>query len=345
MTGDDDGPFHDGELALQDRVGVKDKVAHFGRRGIRAFMPDEHREFFEQLPFVLVATLDPGGQPWASMAWGLPGFIESPDPTTLHVVGSFAPGDPAVRNLAAGAPVGLLGIELQTRRRNRANGLVTARDGDAFTLHVTQTFGNCKKYIQVRHATFRRDPSAPFATEPVRESAQLSPEGARMVTSADTFFIASRSTHPALGSHGEGVDVSHRGGLPGFAIPGTGTGTGAPTIITFPDYVGNFLFNTLGNIQLDPRVGLLFVDFTRGDLLALAGRAEIVWDGPEVDAVDGAQRLVRVTVDSGVRMPDALPFAFGPPSFAREFGSAGHHMDHVTDAHLAPLHDAAVHSA
>src|SRR5581483_8644029 len=188
------------------RAGVEDKVAHFGRRGIRAFMPDEHREFFEQLPFVFVASLDGSGQPWASMAWGLPGFIESPDPTTLHVAGSLAPGDPASRNLAAGVPVGLLGIELETRRRNRANGLVTARDGDAFTLRVRQSFGNCMKYIQTRHATLRRDPFAPFAVEPVAEDARLSPAGARMVASADTFFIASRSAHPSMAGHGEGVD-------------------------------------------------------------------------------------------------------------------------------------------
>jgi predicted pyridoxine 5'-phosphate oxidase superfamily flavin-nucleotide-binding protein len=341
MTDDEVRPFHGGELALQERVGVKDKVARFGRRGIRAFMPDEHREFMEQLPFLFVASLDSSGQPWASMAWGLPGFVESPDPTTLRVAGRLSPGDPLSRNLGVGAPVGLLGIELETRRRNRANGLVTVRDGDAFTLHVTQSFGNCKKYIQVRHATFRRDPLASLAVAPVEENARLSPEASRIVASADTFFIASRSANPTLAGHGEGVDVSHRGGLPGFA----NVGAGDRTVITFPDYVGNFLFNTLGNVLLDPRVGLLFVDFTQGDLLALAGRAEIVWDGPEVQAVDGAQRLVRVTVDSGVRMPDALPFAWSPPSFARELESARDHLDHVTDAHLSRFDDATVHSS
>ena len=312
-------PFHEGELALQDRVGVKEKVARFGRRGILRFMPDEHREFFEQLPFVFVASLDESGHPWASMVWGVPGFAASPDPATLHVAGRVAPGDPLSRNLAAGAPVGILGIELETRRRNRLNGVVTARDGDAFALHVTQSFGNCQKYIQVRRAKFARDPSAPVPTKVTEEGSRLSPTASDIVASTDTFFIASRSARPELGGHGEGVDVSHRGGLPGFAHQDH---AGESTVITFPDYVGNFLFNTLGNIHVDPRVGLLFVDFARGALLTLIGSAEIVWDGPLVQAVEGAERLIRVTIRSGFRFDDVLPFTWSAPSFAPQFSRA-----------------------
>ncbi len=306
-------PFHEGELALQERVGVKEKVARFAPRGIRPFMPDEHREFFEQLPFGLVSSLDQSGQPWASLVWGVSGFATSPDPTTLHVAGSIAPGDPLSRNLTVDAPIGILGLELETRRRNRANGVVTARDGDAFAMHVTQSFGNCQKYIQVRHTKLRRSPFLPAPSSVTEEGSSLSPEARSIVAASDTFFIASRSAHPSLTGHGEGVDVSHRGGLPGFAHA-IDERDGA--VVTFPDYVGNFLFNTLGNIEADPRVGLLFVDFGRGGLLTLAGEATIVWDGPDVRAVDGAERLVRVRVRGGRRIDDALPFAWSDPSFA-----------------------------
>jgi hypothetical protein len=309
-------PFHEGELALQDRVGVKEKVARFGERGIRPFLPDEHREFLEELPFVFVASLDDSGQPWASMVWGLPGFVDSPDAETLHLAGSIAAGDPLLQNLSPGAPIGLLGIELETRRRNRANGIVTARRGDDFTLRVTQSFGNCQKYIQVRDTTFKRDPFTAVAVKTIPEEARLSAEAARQIAASDTFFIASRSAHPAVVGHGEGVDVSHRGGLPGFAKVSTEPDG---SVITFPDYVGNFLFNTLGNIEADPRVGLLFVDFDRGDFLSLSGNASIVWEGPDVRATPGAQRLVRVKIRAGVRMEDALPFGFSPPIYAPQF--------------------------
>jgi predicted pyridoxine 5'-phosphate oxidase superfamily flavin-nucleotide-binding protein len=314
-------PFHHGELEVQDRVGVKDKVARFGQRMIQPFMDDDHREFFEELPFVFVGSLDGSGQPWASIIWDLPGFATAPDPTTLVLGGNVAAGDPLLGNHAVGSPIGILGLELDTRRRNRANGVVTASatDGKAFTLRVQQSFGNCQKYIQVRHAKFRRDPSVAVATPVTVEGASLSAEARRIVSASDTFFIASASSAPSAmtdGAHGEGVDVSHRGGIPGFAALDEDAGH---TVISFPDYLGNFLFNTLGNIQANPRVGLLFVDFEQGSLLTLAGQARILWEGPEVLAVPGAQRLVRITIERGVHIANALPFAWTDPEFAPQF--------------------------
>jgi predicted pyridoxine 5'-phosphate oxidase superfamily flavin-nucleotide-binding protein len=278
-------------------------------------MPDEHRDFFELLPFVLVGSLDGAGNPWASLVWGLPGFVSSPDSRTLRVEAMTANGDPLRENVAKGVPVAVLGLELETRRRNRANGVVSAASGASFTMSVTQSFGNCRQYIQARETTFRRDPRAPASNAVRIEDARLSREARDVVAAADTFFIASRSRAPASDAPGEGVDVSHRGGRPGFVALDDRAGA---TVLTFPDYVGNFLFNTLGNVVVDPRVGLLFVDHATGGLLALSGKAEIVWDGAEVTAVEGAQRLVRVEVKGGYRMPDALPFAFGAPSFAPE---------------------------
>lgn len=309
-------PFHAGELSLQAKAGVKEKVARFGQRGIRSFMPDEHREFFEELPFIFVASLDDSGRPWASIVWGIPGFAASPEPAILRVAGVVAPGDPLVRNLKMGAPVGVLGIQLETRRRNRVNGLVIAENDGAFSLEVTQSFGNCQKYIQVRRARFRRDPSAAAEMPVIHEGARLSSEARRIVSVSDTCFVASRSHAPSTKARGEGVDVSHRGGLPGFLRLHD---EGERTIVTIPDYVGNFLFNTLGNIEADPRAGLLFVDFARGSLFTLTGEAHIVWEGPEVRAIEGAQRLVRLAVDHGFRMEDALPFSWTEPELAPQF--------------------------
>jgi predicted pyridoxine 5'-phosphate oxidase superfamily flavin-nucleotide-binding protein len=308
-----DTPFHDGELALQARAGVMDKIARFGQRAIRRVLTEEHREFFAELPYLFVASLDETGRPWASMVWGVPGFAASAEPSSLQVRGVAAAGDPLPQQLVLGAPVGVLGIQLETRRRNRASGIVTSHQGSAFSLHVTQSFGNCQKYIQVRRARFRRDPGASGEGAVFREHARLSAEARRMLSAADTAFIASRSAEPHEPGGGQGLDVSHRGGLPGFLQV---SDDGARTRVTLPDYTGNFLFNTLGNLQQDARAGLLVVDFASGSLLTLTGSARVIWDGPEVRSVPGAQRLVELDVAEGLRLEDVLPFTWSEATFA-----------------------------
>jgi hypothetical protein len=124
-------------------------------------------------------------------------------------------------------------------------------------------------------------------------------DAARLIKRADTFFIA---THAMGASISAGADVSHRGGPAGFVQLADDGRT-----LTWPDFTGNFLFNTIGNLVLDPRAGLVLPDFERGDLLHIAGRVEIVWDGPEVDAVAGAQRLLRLQVEEVLLRPGALP--------------------------------------
>ena len=136
-------PFHAGEIALQERAGVRARLAETGHRVIRDFMPEQHRDFFNHLPFLIVGSLDRAGRPWASMLTGFPGFMASPDPKTLRIAARPGPHDLLAKNLAAGAPLGLLGIELSTRRRNRMNGRVSMLDGSGFAVSVDQSFGNC----------------------------------------------------------------------------------------------------------------------------------------------------------------------------------------------------------
>ncbi|MFQ6721924.1 pyridoxamine 5'-phosphate oxidase family protein, partial [Bordetella pertussis] len=147
-----DGPWHGGELAMQERAGARERMAQLGPRVIRDYMPQQHRDFFAQLPFMLLATVDAQGDPWASVLEGPPGFAHSPDERTLRLDAWPAGDDPARAGLAHGAGVGMLGIELSTRRRNRVNGHVAALDGQGFCVAVTQSFGNCPQYIQTRHA-------------------------------------------------------------------------------------------------------------------------------------------------------------------------------------------------
>lgn len=293
------GPtFHAGERAVQSRVGVADRMAELGPHVIRGAMPEQHRAFFAQLPLVLVGTVDAQGQPWASVLTGTPGFMVSPDPRTLVVRSTPFAGDPLAQTLVAGAAVGLLGIEPHTRRRNRLNGVLQDVNEQGFCVAVRQSFGNCPKYIQARKPTLQAGSTPPAG---VFDAPTLDAAARRTVAASDTLFIATDAgvSHHRDASHG--VDVSHRGGKPGFVrVDGDDT-------LTMPDFAGNSFFNTLGNVAVNPRAGLLFIDFSSGDLLYVAVAAEIVWEGRELQAFEGAQRLLRFKVCSMRRLAAALP--------------------------------------
>jgi predicted pyridoxine 5'-phosphate oxidase superfamily flavin-nucleotide-binding protein len=307
-------PFHPGEQAAQDRQGVRDRMEMFGRKVIRDHMPDEHREFYGQLPFVLLGAVDGQGRPWASLIAGGAGFIASPDPHRLEIGAHPPMGDPIGAALFAGADVGLLGIELETRRRNRMNGRIDAIEAQGMAVEVDQAFGNCPKYIQTRAVTYLPERAAANNLPDAVPLDHFDAGTRALLERSDTLFIATAVTADQAGQ-GHGADISHRGGKPGFVrIEGDRE-------FSFPDYFGNNHFNTIGNILLNPKAGILFVDFEAGDLVSMTGAAEIVWDGPQVEAIPGAQRLVRFRAEQVVRLPGRLPFAFEfgdyPPIFAR----------------------------
>jgi uncharacterized protein len=316
-----DAPFHEGEKALQARTGSRAHLERVGTKIMRDFMPDQHRELFEKLPFLLVGSLDAQDRPWASILTGRPGFVTTPDPRTLVISARPTYGDPLNANLALGARVGLLGIQLETRRRNRMNGTVSALGDGSFTVTVGQSFGNCPKYIQARAPRFVGDAATVSAPRPVHaEGALLSDHATAMIRAADTFFIASAAPNARDGNGADGVDVSHRGGLPGFVRV---TQENGASVLTAPDFLGNYFFNTLGNIAVNPGAGLLFVDFTTGDALTLTGTAEVIWDGPELASFTGAQRLLRFRVNEGLRIEKATPLRWSEPEYSPHLAGTG----------------------
>jgi uncharacterized protein len=287
--GRDGSPFHQGEQAVQTRIGVRERTERAGRNMVRDSMPKEHREFFEDLPFLIVGSADARGALWASLLMGEPGFIQSPSARRLLVRAEPFPGDPLAHDWAVGAPLGLLGIELATRRRNRANGHVAASEPFGFELAVEQSFGNCKQYIQSRAGALVR-PGPPTTAGPRESAAALA-----VLAHSDTTFIATSSRDTARGFN-EGLDVSHRGGRPGFIRSETANDA---TRLTLPDFSGNFMFNTFGNLEVNPRAGFLALDFESGGLLSLTGSARVIWDGPQVDAFEGAERLLEFRAEAG----------------------------------------------
>jgi len=298
-------PFHPGELAIQARVGVVEKIDAQGGRAVRRYMTEQHREFFPMLPYAFLGTIDATGQPWASMIVGQPGFVQAPDPNRLEITARPLFGDPLNETLRPHADIAFLGVQLPTRRRNRAIGSVSEVRPDGFTIAVSQTLGVCPQYIQGREARFIDDPLAP-EPRPVHRSTTLDRPARAIIKKADTFFVASVNPREDDGV-AAGADVSHRGGRPGFIrIDDQAT-------LTTPDFVGNFIFNTLGNFLRDDRAGLLLIDFETGDTLYLAARAEIIWKGPELAAFAGAQRLVRYRLSEVIRVEQALPLSFSEP--------------------------------
>ena len=306
--------FHAGERAMQERVGVRERLEEIGSKVIRDFMPDQHREFFGKLPTLMLAAQDDAGQPWATMLHGPAGFITSPDSRTLRMRAFPAADDPVTPWLTEGAPVGLLGLEPHTRRRNRANGRVRKLREDGFEVAVLQSFGNCPKYIHGREPKVV-EPHAPPPAE--RLGPALNAAAIALIRRADTLFIASSSGSRIEGAPGDGVDVSHRGGPAGFVQVATGP---RGLMLTLPDYQGNFFFNTLGNLLAWPRAGLLIPDYEDGSLLHLAAQASID-DGPGLAAFPGAQRLLHLEVRSGWWRPAALPLRWSAPEAPPQFGA------------------------
>jgi predicted pyridoxine 5'-phosphate oxidase superfamily flavin-nucleotide-binding protein len=311
----DASAFHAGEQTIQRRAGVRDRIELKGRAIIRDYMPEQHRAFFAALPFMVVGLADQNGHPWATTLSGLPGFMKSANEKLLTIKAWLDPSDPLHSCIRDGVPVGGLGIELSTRRRNRINGRIeNCVIGEGFSIRVQQSFGNCPKYIQARSARSR------LYSKPVPESRMASHLGdseAAFIAEADTFFIASRSAQLDQVDSAQGLDVSHRGGLPGFVR------VVSQNELCFPDFSGNLLFNTLGNLEADARAGLLFIDFQSGGMMHIIGRTRTCWDVPETARSAGIERLIFLDIQCVVNRDHAFPHLFDFVSYSPHLGAEG----------------------
>ena len=266
--------FHEGELAVQERVGVSKQASRVGG-SIHPAIPPLAQNFLEQQPYVFAGSIDEKGQVWASLLAGEVGFLIVLNERTIKIE-SPATDNFLFENLRSNDKIGLLAIEFETRRRMRANGRARI-DEDSIIVQTDEVFSNCPKYIQARF--WERNGNALGETRAAESFAEFTGGQTAFMESADTFIIA--SAHES-----RGADVSHRGGDAGFVR------VMDKRKLVFPDYSGNMMFQTLGNLQANPHCGLLFYDFSNGRMLQLTGKAKIVWDGPEIREFAGAERLV-----------------------------------------------------
>jgi hypothetical protein len=282
--------FHSGELEVQARAGVQDTAKRVAGV-IRSTIPPVAQEFLKHQRMVILSTVDAIGRVWASVLTGEPGFMKALDEKTLEIDAQPIQGDPLSENLKVRDDIGILVIELATRRRMKVKGKAELRSGGGIFVYAERVYALCPKYIQARevvdHVSERNKKYPTHLTNKLTEDQE------ERIAKADTFFIA--SFHPETGA-----DASHRGGHPGFVRL-----VNASKIL-FPDYSGNNMFNTLGNITANPNAGLLFIDFENGSTLQATGQAHIIWDQDRIKEFVGAKRLVEFEIEQVIEIENAI---------------------------------------
>jgi uncharacterized protein len=266
--------FHSGELAVQRRAGVERQAARLSTMVERGELRAGVLPFLAGATFAALTGRDAAGRLWSSPLVGAPGFLVPASPTRLLIASTPNPEDP-LHDLPVGQPVGLIVMDFAARRRLRINGTLTAADG-GLAIDVVQAYGNCPQYIHPRQPTPAE--SGDETARSIRRGDALQPDDVDLVQKADTFFLG--TTHAEYGS-----DASHRGGPAGFVRADAHT-------LWWPDFPGNNMFNSLGNLAVDPEAALLFIDFATGRVLQLSGTAEVQWADDE--------RSVRFAVDDVV---------------------------------------------
>ncbi len=276
--------YHVGEIAVQDYIGVRTEASRIGNILTPEIFPLA-QNFLTTQNMLVVSTVDAQGNMWASLLTGDPSFIRIIDETTLEISALPRVGDPIDKSLAAGAMVGMISVDPANVKRIRVNGRIAQRTENGLLVHTEQVYFNCPKYIQRRELITR--PSIGVQASASTSTGKLYTHQQQWIKNSDIFFIATINPE-------SGADASHRGGAPGFVhVVGD-------NMLLFPDYKGNMMFQTLGNLAVDPRAGLLFLDFAQGSTLQLTGKASIIWDEKLIATVPGAQRLVLFQLTSAV---------------------------------------------
>ncbi len=255
--------YHSGEIEVQKMAG-ETQMAQRNEKIIGDAIIRGAINFIEKQPTAILTSVDAQGGIWVSLLVGDFGFVKVADEQTLTFDKSkihSTSADIFYQNIQNNPEVGSLFIELDSRRRYRVNGKIESTD-EQFILRVQEAYPNCPKYIQRRVVSL---PEHFQATRPeMSQGQQLGETEKFWMSQADTFFVGSQSIEGK-------VDASHRGGNAGFVEVLEGG------VLRIPDYQGNSMYNTLGNLVQNPKAGLLFIDFEKGETLQLTGKAELAF--------------------------------------------------------------------
>ncbi|KAJ8904242.1 hypothetical protein NDN08_000766 [Rhodosorus marinus] len=286
--------FHEGERIAQGKDGTR-AVANRLQLHLGTSIDVGRFELFREQRVVYALSLDEDGYPWVSEVTGPAGFLDAPDEHTAIFRGektSFLPEDPILTNFrtCSDRRMAIIVMDFEKRIRYRANGNLEAYAPDKdYVLDVAEAIPGCPKYIQRRRIVGQRQ----CMEKPVTRGKSLSAEAIEAIEKSNTTFLGT------LNPNGH-CDVSHRGGFPGFIV------VNSAVELVIPEYGGNGMFLTLGNLELCSRAGLIFVDFEgTGNVVQVVGDAFLEWKNAEYE---GAGRLIRFHVKQFVLHHGASPY-------------------------------------
>ena len=263
--------FHKGEKRIQKLAGETKQASFHGQMIDNRIMPEALPIILYQ-EYIIASIADQNQSTWSYILTGDKGFIYSPNNKTVCI--DKGKVDIDANNifwlsLENKIQIGLLIIDFATRRRIRINGIISAIKEENIEIKVIESYPNCSKYIQERKII----QSTPWNNNNpnIMMGEMLQDTHKNIINSADTFFIGSSNPNGQL-------DISHRGGNSGF-VKFIDEKT-----LKIPDYKGNNMFNTLGNIEINADTGLVFWDFESGNMLQLNGTAKIKWQNSEPES-------------------------------------------------------------
>ncbi|KAK1832464.1 putative oxidoreductase [Podospora conica] len=301
-----------------------------GRNPTYPGLPPSYAHRLASCPLLAVGALDAAGRPWASLWTGSPagerGFVgpvgdgvlgvqafvdeDGGDPVVEAIFEGVEAGEGGVVRPEGGKVVAGLGIDLETRDRVKVAGrVVVAKKGGGGEVQVAvgveESLGNCPKYLNGRVVVPRTGgQGAAEVTWRFGEGGPMGAEVLGVLGGADMFFLAT------VEGEGGSMDVNHRGGPRGFVRVERNEGGAGGVVVVYPEYSGNRLYQSLGNLLGDGegRIGVVVPDFETGDVLYLTGKAEVVAGEEAGRVMPHAKVVVRIVVEDGRFVRDGLPF-------------------------------------
>ncbi|KAJ5624635.1 oxidoreductase [Penicillium lagena] len=312
-------PWHSGEKKMHDLMNVPDQFNPTSQ-----FLSPGAGHFVYHAPLLAIGIVDNRGMPWTTVLGGESG-VARPVGDSMILVDTPAPNkhDPVLQFLLGSTPdnqtaqfheekpiIGGLAIDLESRMRVKLHGRLRAGqvsyDGQTrraqLLFEIDASLPNCPKYLNEKFII-------PNLSDPktLPDSPNLPPQAIDLLKKADLFFISSSNA-------GEDMDTNHRGGPPGFVRVLSNSPNGA--VLIYPEYSGNRLYQTLGNIQMTPFAGLTVPDFDTGDVLYLTGEAQVLSGESAADILPHSKLAVKITVLSSRFVLQGLSFLGKPGAFS-----------------------------
>jgi hypothetical protein len=271
-----------------------------------------------------LGTLDDEGQPWSTIWGGERGFAKriakgvlgiravvdrQYDPVVQALLGSAVPGKHVRRDDETIGRKFMSGISIDFDSRDRVKVMGRLLTGEAednnnvgevqLAMLVQESTGNCPKYINKRdvHAHV---PSPRL----VSDSLPLPQHAIDLIHKADLFFMSS--------TNGDSMDTNHRGGRVGFVRvarnePDKECGDGG-VVLVYPEYSGNRLYQSLGNLYLNNKIGIAVPDFETSDVLYLTGTAQLLLGEAATAVMPYCKLALQIHVQAARLVADGLPF-------------------------------------